>query len=193
MISLTDVWFWWQVWAVNSAGRSASVWTNGRTGPAPPEGVGQPVFLRVSATSAVVDIRPPTRPNGIVSLYRVLSLNHNNRTLVKNIILLSAIHLTYVKVLVWFCYCLPFLSSVFYNYSLPLLWPVTPSCPTHCMFLNTMVTQNLNSPPHFPLPVVVRGYIPPADSPWFTSLHPVLGRSRGLHLLSGNSTKNGAL
>ncbi|XP_070842368.1 usherin [Chaetodon trifascialis] len=71
----------YQVWAVNLAGRSASVWTNGRTGPAPPEGVGPPVFLRVSATSAVVDIRPPSRPNGIVSLYRVLSLKHNNHTL----------------------------------------------------------------------------------------------------------------
>ncbi|XP_030271338.1 usherin [Sparus aurata] len=71
----------YQVWAVNSAGRSASAWTNGRTGPAPPEGVGPPVFLRVSATSAVVDIPPPARPNGIVSLYRVFSLNYNNHTL----------------------------------------------------------------------------------------------------------------
>lgn len=73
---------------MNSAGRSASAWTNGRTGPAPPEGVGPPVFLRVSATSAVVDIPPPARPNGIVSLYRVFSLNYNNHTLVNNIILL---------------------------------------------------------------------------------------------------------
>ncbi|XP_078016774.1 usherin [Epinephelus lanceolatus] len=71
----------YQVWAVNSAGRSASPWANGRTGPAPPEGVGTPVFLRVSATSAVVDIHPPARPNGIVSLYRVFSVNHNNHTL----------------------------------------------------------------------------------------------------------------
>ncbi|TDH17235.1 hypothetical protein EPR50_G00006290 [Perca flavescens] len=71
----------YQVWAVNSAGRSASPWANGRTGPAPPEGVGTPIFLRVSATSAVVDIHPPARPNGIVSLYRVFSVNHNNHTL----------------------------------------------------------------------------------------------------------------
>lgn len=71
-----------QVWAVNSAGRSASPWANERTGPAPPEGVGPPIFLRVSATSAVVNIRPPARPNGIVSLYRVFSVNHNNHTLV---------------------------------------------------------------------------------------------------------------
>ncbi|XP_070762485.1 usherin [Enoplosus armatus] len=71
----------YQVWAVNSAGRSASLWANGRTGPAPPEGVGPPIFLRVSATSAVVDIHPPARPNGIVSLYRVFSLDHNNHTL----------------------------------------------------------------------------------------------------------------
>uniref|UniRef100_A0A3Q4AAY9 Uncharacterized protein n=1 Tax=Mola mola TaxID=94237 RepID=A0A3Q4AAY9_MOLML len=71
----------YQVRAVNSAGRSASAWASGRTGPAPPEGVDPPVFLRVSATTAVVDIRPPARPNGIVTLYRVFSLHHNNHTL----------------------------------------------------------------------------------------------------------------
>ncbi|XP_075319241.1 usherin [Odontesthes bonariensis] len=71
----------YQVWAVNSAGRSVSPWVSGRTGPAPPEGVGPPIFLHVSATSAVVDIHPPAQRNGIVSLYRVFSLDHNNRTL----------------------------------------------------------------------------------------------------------------
>uniref|UniRef100_A0A3P8RYW1 Usherin n=1 Tax=Amphiprion percula TaxID=161767 RepID=A0A3P8RYW1_AMPPE len=71
----------YQVWAVNSAGRSASPWVTGRTGSAPPEGVGPPIFLHVSATSAVVNIRPPAQPNGIVSLYRVFSLERNNHTL----------------------------------------------------------------------------------------------------------------
>ncbi|XP_029354432.1 usherin [Echeneis naucrates] len=71
----------YQVWAVNVAGRTASLWASGRTGPAPPKGVGPPIFLHVSATSAVVDIHPPLQPNGIVSLYRVFSLNHNNLTL----------------------------------------------------------------------------------------------------------------
>ncbi|XP_070688414.1 usherin [Pempheris klunzingeri] len=71
----------YQVWAVNSAGHSASTWTTGRTGPAPPEGVGPPIFLHVSATTAVVNIHPPARPNGIVSLYRVFSLKHDNHTL----------------------------------------------------------------------------------------------------------------
>nr|XP_046239587.1 usherin [Scatophagus argus] len=71
----------YQVWAVNSAGRSASAWASGRTGPAPPEGVGPPIFLHVSATSAVVDIHPPAQPNGIISLYRVFSLNHSSHTL----------------------------------------------------------------------------------------------------------------
>lgn len=85
---------------MNSAGHSASAWANGRTGPAPPEGVGPPIFLRVSATTAVVDIRPPARPNGIVSLYRVFSVYRNNHTLVKNIILLLIIDLTCMKVLV---------------------------------------------------------------------------------------------
>ncbi|KAM6942982.1 usherin [Xenentodon cancila] len=71
----------YQVWVVNSAGRSASPWVSGRTGPAPPEGVGQPILLHVSATSAVVDIHPPSQPNGIVSLYRVFSMDHNNYSL----------------------------------------------------------------------------------------------------------------
>lgn len=68
---------------MNSAGRAGSPWVNGRTGPAPPDGVAPPIFRGVSATSAVVEIRPPARPNGIVSLYRVFSLIHNNHTLVK--------------------------------------------------------------------------------------------------------------
>ncbi|XP_053172998.1 usherin [Scomber japonicus] len=71
----------YQLWAVNSAGHCASPWISGRTGPAPPEGVGPPHFLRVSATSAVMEIHPPARPNGIVSIYRVFSLDHNNHTL----------------------------------------------------------------------------------------------------------------
>nr|XP_014268858.2 usherin [Maylandia zebra] len=71
----------YQVWAVNSAGHSASPWVSGRTGPAPPQGVGPPIFLHVSATSAVVDIHAPAQPNGIISLYRVFSLDHNNHTL----------------------------------------------------------------------------------------------------------------
>ncbi|XP_028328840.1 usherin isoform X1 [Gouania willdenowi] len=71
----------YQVWAVNSAGRSASPWAKGKTGPAPPEGVSPPTFLHVSATTAIVDISHPTRPNGIVSLYRVFSVEHDNYTL----------------------------------------------------------------------------------------------------------------
>ncbi|XP_030630773.1 LOW QUALITY PROTEIN: usherin [Chanos chanos] len=63
----------YQVWAVNSAGRTGSPWAQGRTGPAPPEGVGPPKFLRVQATSAVVDISAPAKPNGIISLYRVFA------------------------------------------------------------------------------------------------------------------------
>ncbi|KAL7861387.1 hypothetical protein SRHO_G00128280 [Serrasalmus rhombeus] len=63
----------YQVWAVNSAGRAGSPWALGRTGPAPPEGVSPPKFLRIHATSAVVDITPPSKPNGIISLYRVFA------------------------------------------------------------------------------------------------------------------------
>ncbi|MED6251568.1 hypothetical protein ATANTOWER_032839, partial [Ataeniobius toweri] len=69
------------VWAVNSAGYASSPWVSGRTGPAPPQGVGVPVVLDVSATSAVVGISPPAQPNGIVSLFRVFSVDQNNRTL----------------------------------------------------------------------------------------------------------------
>lgn len=77
-------WVLRQVRAVNSAGYSASEWANGRTGPGPPEGVAPPVILRVSATTAVVDIRPPARSNGVVSLYRVFSQHRDNLTLVRD-------------------------------------------------------------------------------------------------------------
>lgn len=154
-LTCSVLWYYWltwglnrQVWAVNSAGRTGSPWTNGRTGPAPPEGVSPPVFQRVSATSAVVDIQPPARPNGIVSLYRVFSLNHNNHTLVKLII-----------------------QNV-------IMFPVVFFC-DH---------QKRTSSSHCALPVALRRYVPSADTLWFTAVHPVLGRSRGLHLLSGKNT-----
>uniref|UniRef100_A0A3B5LYR8 Usher syndrome 2A (autosomal recessive, mild) n=1 Tax=Xiphophorus couchianus TaxID=32473 RepID=A0A3B5LYR8_9TELE len=70
----------YQVWAVNSAGYASSRWVSGRTGPAPPQGIGLPIFLDVSATSAAVNIHPPAQPNGIVSLFRVFSLDRNNIT-----------------------------------------------------------------------------------------------------------------
>ncbi|KTF85738.1 hypothetical protein cypCar_00006734, partial [Cyprinus carpio] len=66
------------VWAVNSAGHAGSPWAQGRTGPAPPEGLSPPKFLHIHATSAVVDISPPTKPNGIVSLYRVFAQNKDS-------------------------------------------------------------------------------------------------------------------
>nr|XP_057944950.1 usherin isoform X3 [Doryrhamphus excisus] len=68
----------YQLWAVNSAGRSPSQWVSGTTGPAPPDGVAPPTFLRVSATTAVVEMHSPARPNGIVSLYRIFSLDRND-------------------------------------------------------------------------------------------------------------------
>ncbi|XP_061670381.1 usherin isoform X4 [Syngnathoides biaculeatus] len=68
----------YQLWAANSAGRSPSRWVSGRTGPAPPEGVAPPAFRLISATTAVVEMRPPARPNGVVSLYRVFSLDRND-------------------------------------------------------------------------------------------------------------------
>lgn len=74
-----------QVWAVNSAGRTGSPWAQGRTGPAPPEGVSPPKFLHIHATSAVVDISPPVKPNGIISLYRVFTLIKDSYQLVHNI------------------------------------------------------------------------------------------------------------
>ncbi|XP_052056319.1 usherin [Apodemus sylvaticus] len=63
----------YQVWAVNSAGKAASTWTWCRTGPAPPEGLKAPIFHTVSSTQAVVNISAPSKPNGIISLFRVFS------------------------------------------------------------------------------------------------------------------------
>uniref|UniRef100_A0A663LW22 Usherin n=1 Tax=Athene cunicularia TaxID=194338 RepID=A0A663LW22_ATHCN len=63
----------YQVWSVNSAGRTPSSWSRCRTGPAPPEGLGAPLFNTVASTVAVVNISPPLKPNGVVSIYRLFS------------------------------------------------------------------------------------------------------------------------
>ncbi|XP_009864107.1 PREDICTED: usherin-like [Apaloderma vittatum] len=63
----------YQVWSVNSAGRTPSSWSRCRTGPAPPEGLGAPQFGTVASTVAVVNISPPLKPNGVVSIYRLFS------------------------------------------------------------------------------------------------------------------------
>ncbi|XP_053315134.1 usherin [Spea bombifrons] len=63
----------YQVWAVNSAGKTPSPWVYCQTGPAAPEGVPAPVFESVSSTTAVADITTPSKPNGIITLYRLLS------------------------------------------------------------------------------------------------------------------------
>uniref|UniRef100_A0A8C6X579 Usherin n=1 Tax=Naja naja TaxID=35670 RepID=A0A8C6X579_NAJNA len=65
----------YQVWSVNSAGRTASNWTKCKTGPAPPQGLTAPLFETVASTSAIVNIRPPLKPNGIITLYRFFSNN----------------------------------------------------------------------------------------------------------------------
>ncbi|NXU70580.1 USH2A protein, partial [Oreotrochilus melanogaster] len=61
----------YQVWSVNSAGRAPSSWSHCQTGPAPPEGLGAPLFDMVASTVAVVNISPPLKPNGVVSIYRL--------------------------------------------------------------------------------------------------------------------------
>ncbi|XP_067901794.1 usherin [Heterodontus francisci] len=63
----------YQVSSVNSAGKTSSAWSRSRTGQAPPEGMYPPSFLSVHSTSAVVNITPPTQPNGIISLYRLFA------------------------------------------------------------------------------------------------------------------------
>ncbi|KAG9484595.1 hypothetical protein GDO78_010137 [Eleutherodactylus coqui] len=67
----------YQVWAVNSAGRTSSSWAHCRTGPAAPEGVPAPAFHKVSSTFVTANITPPTKPNGVVILYRLFSRNDN--------------------------------------------------------------------------------------------------------------------
>lgn len=42
-------------------------------------------FLHIHATSAVVDISPPNKPNGIVSLYRVFTQNKDSYQLVHTV------------------------------------------------------------------------------------------------------------
>eukprot|EP00062_Callorhinchus_milii_P018719 gi/632972566/ref/XP_007902721.1/ PREDICTED: usherin [Callorhinchus milii] len=70
----------YQVWSVNSAGRTFSAWSRARTGQAPPEGLYAPTFLTVFSTSAVVNISPPNKPNGVVTLYRVFARSRSRGT-----------------------------------------------------------------------------------------------------------------
>ncbi|KAG8443757.1 hypothetical protein GDO86_009076, partial [Hymenochirus boettgeri] len=65
----------YQLWAVNSAGRTPSTWTYCQTGPATPEGIQAPTFDTVTSTQAVAKITPPTKPNGVVTLYRLFSVD----------------------------------------------------------------------------------------------------------------------
>ncbi|MGH0160152.1 UNVERIFIED_CONTAM: hypothetical protein FKN15_047159, partial [Acipenser sinensis] len=75
----------YQVWSINSVGKVSSSWSRAKTGAAPPEGVPPPTFPTVQATSAVVSISPPTKPNGIVSLYRVFNNSRDKYLLVSYI------------------------------------------------------------------------------------------------------------
>lgn len=120
-----------QVWAVNSAGHTESPWANGRTGPAPPEDVGPPVFKRISATSAVVDIHPPARPNGIVSLYRVFSLNHNNLTLV-HLIIYFMLWFPFLWLSLCYCFFFPLWSTHFLSWYCSNLWCELTSLSSSC-------------------------------------------------------------
>ncbi|KAM4814939.1 usherin-like, partial [Thomomys bottae] len=70
----------YQVWAVNSAGKASSNWTQCRTGPAPPEGLKAPTFHAISSTQAVANISIPAKPNGNVSLYRLFSNSSGSQT-----------------------------------------------------------------------------------------------------------------
>uniref|UniRef100_A0A8D0L665 Usherin n=1 Tax=Sphenodon punctatus TaxID=8508 RepID=A0A8D0L665_SPHPU len=72
----------YQVWSVNSAGQTPSSWSHCKTGPAPPEGLHAPKFHTVASTLAVVNISPPVKPNGIVSLYRLFSNNTKGKDIV---------------------------------------------------------------------------------------------------------------
>lgn len=71
---------------MNSAGRTPSGWSRCRTGPAPPEGLGAPLFDTVASTVAVVNIRPPLKPNGVVSIYRLFSNNTRGTDVVVSIV-----------------------------------------------------------------------------------------------------------
>ncbi|KAM8945416.1 usherin [Pelodytes ibericus] len=72
----------YQVWAVNSAGERSSPWVSCRTGPAAPEGIPEPTIESVSATLAVVNILTPSKPNGIITLYRLFSTDDKGADIV---------------------------------------------------------------------------------------------------------------
>jgi len=108
-----------QVWSVNSAGRTPSGWSRCRTGPAPPEGLGAPLFDTVASTVAVVNISPPLKPNGVVSIYRLFSNGTRGTDVVVSIVNtvsvlpLQPVFSSFNNFVLTSCYC--WLQTVFFS------------------------------------------------------------------------------
>lgn len=115
-----------KVWSVNSVGRTPSSWSRCRTGPAPPEGLGAPLFNTVASTVAVVSISPPLKPNGVVSIYRLFSNDTRGTHVVVSIVstfsvlLFPVIFSSFNNFVFTSCYC--------WSQTAFLCWPPVVSC-----------------------------------------------------------------
>lgn len=117
------------MWSVNSVGRTPSSWSSCRTGPAPPEGLGAPLFNTVASTVAVVSISPPLKPNGVVSIYRLFSNGTRGTDVVVSIVntfsLLPLVFSSFNNFVITSCCC--------WSQTAFLSWPPIVSCSAmHC-------------------------------------------------------------
>lgn len=62
----------------NQAGSAGSVSVSGTTDPAEPEGLAPPTLVVLGSTAIRVEWQPPSRPNGIISQYRIRRRLFNN-------------------------------------------------------------------------------------------------------------------
>lgn len=112
-------------------GRTPSSWSRCQTGPAPPEGLGAPLFNTVASTVAVVSISPPLKPNGVVSIYRLFSNDTRGTDVVVSIVSTFSVlpfplvFSSFNNFVLTSCYC--------WSQTAFLSWPPTVRCSAiHC-------------------------------------------------------------
>lgn len=134
-----------KVWSVNSVGRTPSSWSRCQTGPAPPEGLGAPLFNTVASTVAVVSISPPLKPNGVVSIYRLFSNDTRGTDVVVSIVstfsvlLFPVVFSSFDNFVFTSCYC--------WSQTAFLSWPPTVSCSAmHCPVCELKLSSDFTLP-----------------------------------------------
>lgn len=137
-----------KVWSVNSVGRTPSSWSQCRTGPAPPEGLGAPLFNTVASTVAVVSISPPLKPNGVVSIYRLFSNGTRGTDVVVSIVSTFSVLSISFSVIVFSSFNnFVFTSCYCWSQTVFLSWPPIVSCSAmHCPVCELKLSTDFTLP-----------------------------------------------